>query len=164
MTTARPPHPGKILKERFLDPLGITPERLAKSLGVPARRVAELVRGRRNMTLETAIRLGLFFDVPPIWWIEMQARHDTEAAPLIDEIRKSVTPYEGLASVLVTPHGVRCPDRPEKPSPSLMLVPVSEDLLKRLRAQAALESPRAPRQTRTVTYANGATALVGSEE
>ena len=159
----RPPHPGTVLKERFLDPLGISTRHLAKSIGVSARRVSELVRGNRSISPDTAIRLGLFFDVPPAWWLEMQARHDTEGVPLIDELRERVTRYEGLAQVIVSPNGVRRLEKSNERTPDVVLVRVPDDLLKRLKAQAALEPVRAPRQTRTITYANGATALVGSD-
>ena len=163
MTPERPPHPGRILKERFLDPLGITPHRLAKSIGVHERRVSELVNGIRSITPDTAIRLGLFFDVPPAWWLEMQARYDTEGVGRIEDLRSVVTPYEGLAHVLVSPNGVRRLSGPDKQKPETVLVEVPDDLLERLRAQRAHEPPRGPRRIRTVTYPNGATALVGGD-
>ena len=163
MRTQRPPHPGSILKERFLDPLGITAYRLAKSIGVPTRRISELVRGKRSLTPDTAIRLGLFFDVPPGWWLEMQARYDTEGVPLVEDLRQRVRPYEGLAGVLVSPAGVRLLKPSTYAGSSVVLVKVPEELERRLRAQAALASPRAPRRVRTITYPNGATALVGGD-
>jgi antitoxin HigA-1 len=163
MTLSCPCHPGKILKERFLDPLGITPYRLAKDIGVPTRRVSELVKGHRRLSVDTAIRLGLFFDVPPAWWLAMQARFDTESAPLIDKLRESVTKYAGLGSVLVTPHGVHRLEPSHASKPGVILVQVPDDLMRRLKAQVALESPRASRQALTVTYPDGSTALVGRD-
>lgn len=163
MTTSNPCHPGKILKERFLDPLGITPYRLAKCLGVPTRRISELVRGRRRISTDTAIRLGLFFDVPSVWWLEMQARFDTESMPCVDELRERIPPYGGLGDVLVTPTGVRRLERLHVPSTGVVLVPVQDEFLKRLRAKTVRERPRTPRQLRTITYPDGATALVGSD-
>lgn len=163
-TNTRPPHPGKILKERFLDPLGLTPAHLARSIGVPTRRISELLRGKRNITPDTAIRLGLFFDVPPAWWLEMQARHDTEGVPLIEELRGQVARFEGLLDVLVTPGGVQRREKVVEAGPGVLLVKVSDELVDRLRAQAALDPPRAPRRVRTITYADGTTALVGSDE
>ena len=163
MTIERPAHPGTILKERFLDPLGITPYRLAKFIGVGVRRVSELVKGNRRLTPDTAIRLGLFFGVPAIWWLEMQSRYDTEGVALVDELRGRVLPYEGLDNVLVTPNGVKFREQPGDTSQSPELVEVPDELIARLRAQVA-HSPRPMRrQTRTVTYTNGATALVGSD-
>ncbi|MBN1946591.1 MAG: HigA family addiction module antidote protein [Bradymonadales bacterium] len=163
MSSRRPPHPGKILKERFLDPLGITPYRLAKSIGVPTRRVSELVRGNRSLSLDTAIRLGLYFDVPPVWWLEMQARHDTQGVPLVDELRMQVTPYKGLADVLVTSEGVRLLGPKLKQASHPVLVKVPDELLERLKSQAALEPPHAPRTCVALRYSDGTAALVGSE-
>jgi len=164
VTRKRQIHPGRILKERFLDPLGITPYRLAKSIGVHVRRVSEIVNGRRSITPDTAIRLGLFFDVPPTWWLEMQARYDTLGVPLVDELRERVTAYEGLARVLISPDGARLLDGPKEPELSTLLVRVPDNLLERLRAQIALQPRRRHRQVLTVTHANGATALVGGEK
>lgn len=161
MQTERPPHPGKILKERFLDPLGITPYRLAKSIGVRTRRVSELVCGHRGVTADTAIRLGLFFGVPPAWWLDMQARYDTEGVPLVEQLRERVRPYDGLNEVLVSPGGVRHLRKSNETSSGTVLVSVPDELLNRLRAQVALDTWRAPREVHVVTYANGATALVG---
>lgn len=165
MAPERPLHPGRLLKERFLDPLGITPYRLARSIGVRVRRVSELVNGNRRVTPDTAIRLGLFFDVPPAWWLEMQARYDTEGVERIEELRGVVTPYEALAHVLVSPNGVRRLVGPDKQkSTTVLLFEVPGDLLERLRAQKAHEPLRRPRRIRTVTYSNGATALIGTHE
>lgn len=164
MQGERPPHPGSILKERFLDPLGVAPATLAASLGISARRVREILRGRRGISTDTAIRLGLYFDVPPAWWLDMQARYDTEGAPLIDTLRRRVRPYEDLDRVLVSPAGVRHMQPPSGQEPRTTMVRVPADLLERLRAQAALDEPRRPRHVRTVTYASGATALVGSDD
>ncbi len=163
MPNARTPHPGKTLRERFLDPLGITPYRLAKSIGVHVRRVSELVNGRRRITPDTAVRLGMFFDVPAVWWLEMQARYDAEHVEGVEELRGLVAPYEGLARVLVTPSGVRVLGDAGEPAPRTTLVPVPDDLLARLRAQAAQAPRREPRRVRTVTYPSGATALAGAD-
>lgn len=164
MTTARSPHPGRLLKQRFLDPLGISPYRLAKSIGVHVRRVSELVKGNRCLTPDTAMRLGLFFGVPALWWLEMQARYDAWDESRLEDLRGLVQPYEGLADVLVSPNGVRrLPADGEKPKPATMLMAVPDDVLERLRAQAAHAPPRTPRQVHTVTHPNGSIALVGPE-
>ena len=67
-----PPHPGQFLDSRFLKPLGITQDALARGLGVSRRRVNELVRGRRAMSADTAIRLGLYFHTGPEFWMNLQ--------------------------------------------------------------------------------------------
>ena len=113
MPGSSPAHPGEILNEQFLKPLGITPYRLPKGIGVHVRRISEIIKGNRNITPDTAIRLGLFFEVPARWWLEMQARFDTEGVPRIDELRQVVKPYDKLGDVIVTPKGARLLRRTE---------------------------------------------------
>ena len=69
-------HPGIFLLERFLRPLGITPPELAEALGVEVSQVVELVNGHRSINSDTAARLALFFDVPPRWWLQLQAGYE----------------------------------------------------------------------------------------
>lgn len=73
-----PVHPGKILKEEFLDPLEISQYRLAKDINVPPRRINEIVHGTRAITADTALRLGRFFSIAPQFWINLQAHYDLE--------------------------------------------------------------------------------------
>jgi addiction module HigA family antidote len=75
-----PPQPGAFLESRFLTPLGITQDALAKELGVSRRRVNELVRGRRAISADTAIRLGLYFRTGPDFWLNLQQAWDTHLA------------------------------------------------------------------------------------
>jgi antitoxin HigA-1 len=75
-----PVHPGEILLEDFLRPLGISQYGLAKALGVPAQRVHDLVHGRRGITGDTALRLARFFGMEAQFWMNLQARHDLEVA------------------------------------------------------------------------------------
>jgi len=164
MTTSNPCHPGTILKERFLDPLGITPYRLAKCVGVPTRRISELVKGKRRISTDTAIRLGLFFNVPPAWWLDMQAGFDIKNASRLEDLRARIAPYQALEDVLVTPKGVRRLERSRATGTGALLVRVSDELLRRLTEATSSELPRACRELRTVTYSNGATALVGSSQ
>lgn len=87
--------PGEILKEEFLDPLGVTPYQLAKRIGVPVGRVTAILRGRRAITADTAIRFGLFFDVDPQWFMNMQSFYEmTRERKRLDEIRAQVKPLE----------------------------------------------------------------------
>jgi addiction module HigA family antidote len=74
-----PTHPGEILREQFLEPLGLTRVALAAHLGVPAQRINEIVRGKRGVTPETAWLLSQAFDTTPEFWISLQANHDLAA-------------------------------------------------------------------------------------
>lgn len=73
-----PIHPGEILKEEFLDEMGITQYRLAKDINVPPRRINEIVQGKRAITADTALRLGRYFSISPQFWINLQAHYDLE--------------------------------------------------------------------------------------
>ena len=79
MTDKLPPiHPGEILLEEFLEPMGISQYRLAKDLSVPPRRINEIVLGKRAITPDTALRLSLFFGLSERFWINLQSRYDIE--------------------------------------------------------------------------------------
>ncbi len=71
-------HPGEILLEEFLEPLEISQYRLAKDISVPARRVNEIVLGKRSITADTALRLGLYFRTSPEFWMNLQSYYDLE--------------------------------------------------------------------------------------
>ncbi len=73
-----PIHPGEILMEEFLAPMGISQYRLAKDISVPPRRINEIVHGKRSITADTALRLGRFFGMSPQFWLNLQTRHDLE--------------------------------------------------------------------------------------
>ncbi len=95
-----PIHPGEILLKEFLDPMGITQYRLAKAINVPARRINEIVQGKRAITPDTALRLSLFFKMSEGFWLNLQTRYDLETAKdqLRGRLEKEVTPYETLVS------------------------------------------------------------------
>jgi len=80
MATKRimPIHPGEILLEEFLEPLGISQYRLAKDISVPARRINEIVHGKRSITADTALRLSRYFGLSDRFWLNLQARYDLE--------------------------------------------------------------------------------------
>lgn len=90
-----PTHPGEMLLEEFLKPLRISQHRLARALGVPPRRVNEIVRGKRSVTADTALRLGRFFGMEAQFWLNLQARYDLETAreELSDKIEREVRPH-----------------------------------------------------------------------
>ena len=73
-----PVHPGEVLVEEFLKPLALTEYRLAKGLRVPARRINEIVHGKRAITADTALRLGRFFRNSPRFWLNLQTGFDLE--------------------------------------------------------------------------------------
>ena len=75
-----PIHPGEILLEDFLKPLNITQYALAKAISVPARRINEIVHGKRGITADTALRLGKYFGVAPQSWMNLQTHYDLEIA------------------------------------------------------------------------------------
>jgi addiction module HigA family antidote len=73
-----PVHPGEILLEEFLGPLGVSQYRLAKAVSVPARRINEIVHGQRRISADTALRLARYFGTSERFWIDLQARYDLE--------------------------------------------------------------------------------------
>jgi antitoxin HigA-1 len=77
-TPMAPIHPGEILAEEFLTPLGITRHKLAVAIGVPPRRINEIVHGTRRITADTALRLACYFGTSERFWINLQARYDLE--------------------------------------------------------------------------------------
>ena len=73
-----PIHPGEILMEEFLEPIGISQYRLAKDISVPPRRINEIVHGKRAITADTALRLARFFGTSERFWLNLQVRYDLE--------------------------------------------------------------------------------------
>lgn len=73
-------HPGEILREEYLIPLNLSARGLAAALGVPANRLSEIIRGRRDISADTAIRLGRYFNTDPRFWLNLQAAHDVSKA------------------------------------------------------------------------------------
>lgn len=77
-------HPGEILRLDFLEPMGIMPYRLAKDIGVGRVRVSDLLSGKRDITPDTAIRLGLYFGIEPEFWLNLQAHYNLVEARRAD--------------------------------------------------------------------------------
>lgn len=71
-------HPGEVLKEEFLDPMGISAYRLAKDTGIPQTRISEIIKGRRRVTADTALRLGKYFGMSARFWLGLQDDFDIE--------------------------------------------------------------------------------------
>ena len=78
MADFAPTHPGEILAEEFLEPLGITPYRLAKEIGVPQTRLSEIIGGRRGISADTGLRLSRALGLSDMFWINLQARYDAD--------------------------------------------------------------------------------------
>ena len=75
-----PVHPGEILMEDFLEEMGITQHKLAVTIGVPPRRINEIVHGKRAVTADTALRLGKYFGMSPQFWLGLQTQYDLDVA------------------------------------------------------------------------------------
>ena len=99
MTTKRltPIHPGEILLEEFLEPMGISQYRIAKDVGVPARRINEIVHGNRAISADTALRLAKYFGTSERFWLNLQTRYDLEVEKvrLGDRLEREVVPLAG---------------------------------------------------------------------
>lgn len=78
MNTMTPIHPGEILMEEFLEPLQVSQNRLAVAIGVPPRRINEIVHGKRRITADTALRLARYFGTTDRFWLNLQTRYDLE--------------------------------------------------------------------------------------
>ena len=87
-----PIHPGEILIEEFLKPMGISQYRLAKDISVPPIRINAIVHGKRSITADTALRLGRFFGISPQFWLNLQTRFDLEVTEdlLAERLKKEV--------------------------------------------------------------------------
>ncbi len=87
-----PTHPGEILIEEFLKPMGISQYRLAKDIGVPAMRINKIVHGERGISADTALRLARYFGMSVEFWTGIQTHYDTEMAKILlaDRLEKEV--------------------------------------------------------------------------
>lgn len=85
----KPVHPGEILLKEFIEPYGITQYRVAKDIKVDPRRINEVVLGRRVITVDTALRLGLYFGTSPQFWLNLQSRYELEL--LEDKSKRRLT-------------------------------------------------------------------------
>lgn len=93
--TMEPIHPGEILQAEYLEPLGVTQHRLAVAIGVPPRRINEIVHGKRGITADTALRLARYFGTSERFWLNLQSRYELELgrdrlAEALDEIHPLV--------------------------------------------------------------------------
>jgi addiction module HigA family antidote len=89
-----PPHPGETIKEDVLDPLGMSVNQMAKALGITAARLNDIVRGKRGITADTALRLARYLGTSPDFWLGLQLEYDLRLAQQTKqrEIERAVTP------------------------------------------------------------------------
>ena len=88
------PHPGEILMEEFLKPMGISQYRLAKEIGVPQRRIGEIVAGKRAVTTDTGLRLSRFFGMSEDFWTGLQLDYDTaNTKDALETTLANITPW-----------------------------------------------------------------------
>lgn len=92
----KPIHPGEILHEEFMKPLGLSMNKLALDLRVPVTRIADIVGERRGITADTALRLARYFKNTPVFWMNLQTRYDLEVAQdkLAAKVERDVQPLE----------------------------------------------------------------------
>ncbi len=102
------PHPGEILMEEFLKPMGITQYRVAKEIGVPQRRIGEIVAGTRGVTADTGLRLSRFFNMSEGFWVGLQVDYDAAVAKdLLEKALAKIKPWKmGKVSVVGVQPGV----------------------------------------------------------
>ncbi len=95
-----PVHPGEILLQEYLNPLGLSQNRLALSISVLARRINEIVLGKRRITADTALRIGRYFDVSPQFWLGLQMDYDLDVAEdkLGNRLSEEVRPHTYAAA------------------------------------------------------------------
>ena len=93
--TMAPIHPGEVLLEEFLTPLGVTQHRVAVAIGVPPRRINEIVHGKRSISADTALRLAKYFGTSDRFWLNLQSRYDLEVErDHLGSVLDSITPLE----------------------------------------------------------------------
>ncbi len=94
-----PIHPGEILLEEFMKPLGVSINKVARDIDVPPGRISEIVNGKRAITADTALRLGRYFDVSPELWINLQADYELRMArrEAGKEIESRVRPFKAAS-------------------------------------------------------------------
>jgi len=95
----KPLHPGEVLSEEFLIPMGLSQNRVALDIRVPARRINEIVHGKRRITADTALRLAKYFNMSAQFWLGLQMDYDLDIAfdQLAGQLEKDVHPYTASA-------------------------------------------------------------------
>lgn len=91
-------HPGEILREEFMEPLGLSINKIAMALRVPVTRIADIVNERRGITADTALRFAHYFRNSPAFWMNLQTRYDLEVAEdeIARQVERDVQPFEEI--------------------------------------------------------------------
>ena len=97
-----PIHPGEVLMEEFLQPLGLSQNKLALNIGVAPRRINEIILGKRRISADTALRLARFFGSSPEFWLGLQSQYDLDLASdqLGDRLEQEVRTFQGNGDML----------------------------------------------------------------
>ncbi|MEM1347176.1 MAG: HigA family addiction module antitoxin [Myxococcota bacterium] len=148
-------HPGTILRDDFMDPLGLTGAELSRGLGLSRSTISRLLDAQSKLTPSMAARLAAFFGVPARWWLQMQLAWDVHLIEQNPGLSYGVERLELDDSVLLTPDGVL--DLSDTPLEEASPVSIS------LSNRAPLGATEARRQVHHVVYDNGSIALVGEE-
>ena len=95
----KPVHPGEILREQFMAPLGLSMNKMAIDMRVPVTRIADIANEKRAVTADTALRLARYFKNSPVFWLNLQMRYDLEVAEdeIAEKIERDVRPLETVA-------------------------------------------------------------------
>jgi len=98
--TFDPITPGEILSKEFLEPLGVSQNKLARDIDVPPTRVSDIVHGRRGISADSALRLAVYFRTTPEFWLNLQTRYDLKVSKrkLLPEIEKNVRPLQAVST------------------------------------------------------------------
>ena len=96
----KPVHPGEILSEEFMAPLGLSMNKMAAALRVPVTRIADIVHEKRGITAETALRFARYFKNSPVFWMSLQTRYELEVAEdaLAAKVEREVQPLETVST------------------------------------------------------------------
>lgn len=150
-------HPGQILADDFMTPLGLNASQVSKAIGVHRSTLSRLIAGQHRITPELAACLGAYFQVPAMWWLSMQAEHDAQKIEQAPEWVQNVVPLESNPDFLLTPKGAMFLGALEeaKSGQEKLSVPMQE------LAKLPQTSKPQPREVVTVHYPSGSVALVG---
>ena len=140
-------HPGEYLQQRFLEPLGISASELARATGLHRSRISEILSGKRGITADTALRLGAYLRMEPAFWLSLQGAWELSQCEVPD------IEHADTRGFLVGPIGAQ--PLPERRPAAPSTVPMSPELLARLRAAAADTPREGPRELVHVQYEGG---------